>query len=135
MEEDMNDKIIPMLPNKIYDIYVFGIQEGINNNMFEMLEIHLNSKNLIRLDIPNKDTQIHDRGDGVGLLKTKYTGIAIFVNKFKLNVISFKKACSIRAGFMEGSKGGVCVLLKVYSSTICFVCTHMSCNTQVLYNV
>ncbi|ETO10113.1 hypothetical protein RFI_27264, partial [Reticulomyxa filosa] len=96
-----------------YDIYVFGVQEGVDDGYFELLEAYLKTKEIQRYDISPKEDRVEGRGDG-SFINSKYTGISVFVNKEKKDVIQFKKAGAVSAGMMEGSKGAAGVVLKVY---------------------
>ncbi|ETO30607.1 hypothetical protein RFI_06515 [Reticulomyxa filosa] len=105
-----------------YDVYVFGVQEGVDDGYFDLLTEYFKPKKVKRFRISLKEDRVEGRGDG-SFISSKYTGIGVYFKKDKKNVIQLKRAGAVSAGMMEGSKGAAGIVLKIYGVSIynCFI--------------
>ena len=53
-----------------YDLYVFGVQEGIDESYFDLLSLYFKRRNIVRIPLNPKEDRVHGRGDG-SFLSTK----------------------------------------------------------------
>ena len=51
-------------------LYVFGVQEGIDEVYFELLKYYFEDKNVERIELNAKEDRVNGRGDG-SFLSTK----------------------------------------------------------------
>ena len=112
-----------------YDLYVFGVQEGVDDIFYQLITNYLKPHGIQRLKLNKNNDRVSGRGDG-SFLSQKFTGIAIFIKKSKKQYIKYKGCCAVSAGLTQGSKGAACVILKIYSTTLCFISSHLSSNSQ-----
>ncbi|ETO31874.1 hypothetical protein RFI_05243 [Reticulomyxa filosa] len=111
IEKKKKEEISVCIYIYIKQIYVFGVQEGIDDGYFDLLSAYFKDKKIKRFKISPKKDRVEGRGDG-SFLNSKYTGIAVYINKDKKDVIRLKRAGAVSAGMMEGSKGGAGIVLK-----------------------
>merc|ERR1719242_1270303 len=148
-DEEQIQKFEQLVPTN-YDLYVFGIQEGISDSFFEYIGLYLNQYKMQRIPLSNSSNLnssyepkkakskksgtakgcfgVHGRGDG-SFLSKKFTGMALYYRSSLKNHITLKAQHAISVGLMEGSKGAACILLKVHSTTIAFLSALMSSNS------
>lgn len=99
-----------------------GVQECIDDVFFEKIDQFLSPHGYVRVLIPND--RVKGRGDG-SFIFTKYTGLALYIRLSLRSTIQPVKSVSCPLGMTEGSKGVACLLLRIYSTTVVFMCTHM----------
>ena len=130
--DDGNDIIKCIIPCG-YDIYVFGVQEGSNENIYNSVIRYLNNNH----ESKEKDmySRINLESDAVfgygdmALLSKKFTGIAVYVKKSILSRLSSFDSSAHGFGRKEGSKGGVAVKFCVDKiTTLSFVSCHLEAN-------
>ena len=146
-DDDQTQKFEQIVPTN-YDLYIFGVQEGISDTFFQYIGLYLKEFDVKRLPLSNTSGSningktnkksslnknancfgVHGRGDG-SFINTKFTGIAIYFRRALSPFISLKAQSAVSCGITQGSKGAACVLLKIHSSTIAFLSTHMSSNS------
>ncbi len=144
-DEDETQKFEQIVPTN-YDLYIFGVQEGVSDTFFKYISLYLKEFDVQRITLNNSGDAynkhqnrksmnrnancfgVHGRGDG-SFLTTKFTGIAVYYRKSLSPYISLKSQAAVSCGLTQGSKGAACILLKIYSSTIAFLSTHMSSNS------
>lgn len=64
------------------------------------------------------------RGDG-SFINPKFTGIACYVSDTIRSHVTMQRCATVSLGMLEGSKGGAGIALRIYDSTIVFVCAHL----------
>ncbi|MES1910449.1 MAG: hypothetical protein MHM6MM_003041 [Cercozoa sp. M6MM] len=139
-----------------YDIYTFGVQECVSDSTFDLFELRLRvlagdvdmQGNVLwegdiydqageeiewgtvkRLDAG--DAKVFGRGDG-SFISPKFTGVAVFaVGSNACKNTRCIGSCAVSAGMMEGSKGGACVAIRTYGTTLAFMSTHLSSNAML----
>ena len=146
-DEDQIQKFEQIIPTN-YDIYIIGVQEGISDTFYKYIELYLKEFDVKRIPLSNhghgslssstkskkslnKNANcfgVHGRGDG-SFINTKFTGMAIYHRKSLSPFISIKSSAAVSCGLTQGSKGAASILLKIYSTTIVFLSTHMSSNS------
>lgn len=141
-DDDQIQKFEQIVPTN-YDLYVFGIQEGVSDSFFEYIGLYLGQYDMERIPLCSEDKTkakhkkgstakscfgVHGRGDG-SFLKPKFTGMALYYKKSLRHYIEVKAHHAVSVGMTQGSKGAACVLLKVHSTTIAFLSAHMSSNS------
>ncbi len=84
-----------------YDIYVVGVQECASPSFYDAVSSYLAHHGVRRCPIAPR---VEGRGDG-SFLKTKYTGIALYVTKPLLRHVHVLKTAACSLGMTEGSKG------------------------------
>ena len=146
-DEDQIQKFEQIIPTN-YDLYIFGVQEGVSDTFYQYISLYLAAFDVQRVPLSNTSGSssssgnskkkslnknancfgVHGRGDG-SFITTKFTGLAIYWRKSLTPYISIKSQSAVSCGITQGSKGAAAVLLKVYSSTIVFLSTHMSSNS------
>eukprot|EP01084_Bolivina_argentea_P254663 428176_1 len=137
-DDDQTQKFEQIVPTN-YDLYIFGVQEGVSDTFFQYISLYLKEFDVERIPLysnshSNSNTNsnrcfgVHGRGDG-SFISTKYTGIAVYYRRNLSPYISLKSTSAVSCGITQGSKGAACILLKIYSTTIVFLSTHMSSNS------
>lgn len=84
-----------------YDLYIVGVQECISPAFYDTITSYLSHHHIKRIPIAPR---VEGRGDG-SFLKTKYTGIALYVTKKLYSYVQVLKTASCSLGMTEGSKG------------------------------
>ncbi|ETV94097.1 hypothetical protein, variant [Aphanomyces invadans] len=125
-----------------YDLYVLGVQEGVNENVYFAIQAYLNrNPQLLRYQrkelrndkvvLPNKQAPVdavfdavRGRGDGA-FMGTKFTGMAVFCGEHVSADVQVLRAGLHKFNIASGSKGGVAVALKVKHTTLCFINCHL----------
>ncbi|KAF0701383.1 Aste57867_8085 [Aphanomyces stellatus] len=125
-----------------YDLYVLGVQEGVNENVYFAIQAYLNrNPQLLRYQrkelrndkvvFPNKQAPIdavfdavRGRGDGA-FMGTKFTGMAVFCGDHVSADVQVLRAGIHKFNIASGSKGGVAVALKLKYTTVCFINCHL----------
>ena len=69
-------------------MYVFGVQEGIDESYFNLLSMYFKKKNIVRIQLNPKEDRVHGRGDG-SFLSTKV--------KFGSLIVCFCCICFVHA--------------------------------------
>lgn len=124
IRKDQRKDIYQAVPTD-YDVYVFGVQECVDSSIFEVIERHLNRAGKIRIPI---SCRVTGRGDG-SFLYPKYTGIAVYISKAITRNVRLLDVAECSMGRTQGSKGGACVALQIFDTTIAFLSVHMSSRT------
>ncbi|RQM26208.1 hypothetical protein B5M09_003267 [Aphanomyces astaci] len=125
-----------------YDLYVLGVQEGVNENVYFAIQAYLNrNPQLLRYQrkelrndkvvLPNKQAPtdavfdaVRGRGDGA-FMGTKFTGMAVFCGDHVAADVQVLRAGLHKFNIASGSKGGVAVALKIKHSTLCLINCHL----------
>ncbi|CAK4656002.1 hypothetical protein LEN26_009860 [Aphanomyces euteiches] len=125
-----------------YDLYVLGVQEGVNENVYFAIQAYLNrNPQLLRYHrkelrndkvvFPNKQAPVdavfdavRGRGDGA-FMGTKFTGMAVFCGEHVSADVQVLRAGVHKFNIASGSKGGVAVALKLKQTTVCFLNCHL----------
>jgi hypothetical protein len=105
-----------------YDLYVFGVQECVDERLVELLQAHLAPAG-VRRD-PMR-AQVKGRGDG-SFLSPKYTGIDVFVSERVRQHVAVMHVAECDLGITGGSKGAAALALRVMDQTIVFATMHLS---------
>eukprot|EP01084_Bolivina_argentea_P035324 65540_1 len=120
-EYGMIEKAVPT----DYDVYVFGIQEGVSDDLLKDVSLYLNEFGVIKM-------KLQEAGSMFGVhatVSSVYTGIAIYYNYKKQAIskhIHLQSAISIPYGIMSRSKGAACVVLSILETNIAFLSIHIS---------
>jgi len=112
-----------------YDIYVLGIQEGINEGVFDAVSVRLAGLGLQRVPLRSSSGSIVDRVSGRGdgaILNVKFTGIACYVRRELIANGSCQIVECAAVGEAMGSKGAVAFVMLLFGVTVCFVNCHLA---------
>uniref|UniRef100_K3WZF9 Inositol polyphosphate-related phosphatase domain-containing protein n=1 Tax=Globisporangium ultimum (strain ATCC 200006 / CBS 805.95 / DAOM BR144) TaxID=431595 RepID=K3WZF9_GLOUD len=123
-------------------LYVLGVQEGVNENVYHAVEAYLNRNErgtrYYRLELRNSNCllvnknhpidavidAVHGRGDGA-FMGTKFTGLAVFVSADVQDKVKLMRVGVHKFNITSGSKGGVAVALLINNTTMVFVNCHL----------
>ncbi len=135
-KDSLSDWIV--LPsNEIADIYSFGFQEIVTLNSKNVVMNGSESaersdrwkqRSLAALAKFDVSFQLVMEVHMVGLL------LLIFARDTLMPQISDIRSATVGVGILGimGNKGGVCVRLSVYATTVCFVCAHLQANREAV---
>lgn len=116
------------------DIYVVGFQEMVD---LTVVNVAVDTKSQQRSQFWQERIAecLASRGGKYTQVQSKYLVgllICVFVKDTAMPYVKDVRSTSVGVGVMGvmGNKGGVCVRLCLYDSSICFVCTHLAAHTE-----
>eukprot|EP01071_Lankesteria_metandrocarpae_P012609 Lankesteria_metandrocarpae@DN6087_c0_g1_i1.p1 len=115
-----------------YHIYVVCLQEACSSKFYHFIEAYLNRAHSERFHrIKFSAANIKGFGDGAHLSR-KCTSIACFVRHDKLSPfgpVSLSSANGLSLSMLNGSKGAICCILKIFEQVVCFIGCHLPATT------
>ncbi|KAF1334066.1 hypothetical protein FI667_g1804, partial [Globisporangium splendens] len=142
LDEQRSGAMLQHLLPHGYQLYVLGVQEGVNENVYHAVEAYLNRNErgtrYYRLELRNSNCllvnknhpidamidAVHGRGDGA-FMGTKFTGLAVFVSADVQDKVKLMRVGVHKFNITSGSKGGVAVALLINNTTMVFVNCHL----------
>ncbi|OQS05047.1 inositol polyphosphate 5-phosphatase [Thraustotheca clavata] len=129
-------KLLPWLGSNAPDVVVVGFQEIVDLNAVNVVVNNLTTTRSQQWEEALATAlNCHVSNDGYELVLNKHlVGILliVFVKKEHSPYVNDVMGSTAGVGIMGvmGNKGGVAVRMKLYDSTICFVCSHLAAHTH-----
>eukprot|EP00756_Hemistasia_phaeocysticola_P031228 Hpha_TRINITY_DN16339_c3_g9::TRINITY_DN16339_c3_g9_i1::g.59029::m.59029 len=113
-----------------YDLYVFGVQEAVTENIWHAVSERLRAYGCERILARRGTDRVYGRGD-MSFVHPKYTGIAAWISRRAVDRgLTPMGYWPVSMGWNQGSKGGAAFAIRGGGSGgLLFVSCHLSSNT------